>query len=61
MSSLCVAAAIHESSAMRLAQRLCDAGLLVRLPDPADGRRSFMKIAPDTAHRLRAYFAEGGE
>ena len=61
MSSLCVAAAIPESSAMRLAQRLCDAGLLVRLPDPADGRRSFMKITPDMAHRLRAYFAEGGE
>ena len=61
MSSLCTAAAIPESSAMRLAQRLCDAGLLVRLPDPADGRRSFMKIAPETAHRLRAYFAEGGE
>ncbi|HWT42154.1 MAG TPA: JAB domain-containing protein [Sphingopyxis sp.] len=61
MSSLCVAAAIPESSAMRLAQRLCDAGLLCRVPDPGDGRRSFMKIAPDTAHRLRAYFAEGGE
>ena len=61
MSSLCVSAAIPESSAMRLAQRLCDAGLLLRLSDPADGRRSFMKIAPNTAHRLRAYFAEGGE
>lgn len=61
MSSLCTAAAIPESSAMRLAQRLCDAGLLVRLPDPADGRRSFMKLAPEVAHRLRAYFAEGGE
>ena len=61
MSSLCIAAGIPESSAMRLAQRLCDAGLLVRLPDPADGRRSFMKITPDMAHRLRAYFAEGTE
>lgn len=61
MSSLCVSAGIPESSAMRLAQRLCDAGLLLRLSDPADGRRSFMNIAPDTAHRLRAYFAEGEE
>jgi DNA repair protein RadC len=61
MSELCVAASIPESTAMRLAQRLCDAGLLRRLPDPADGRRSFMKIAPDIAHRLRAYFAEGAE
>lgn len=61
MSSLCTAAAIPESSAMRLAQRLCDAGLLLRFPDPADGRRSFMQIAPETAHRLRAYFSEGAE
>lgn len=61
MSSLCAAAAIPESSAMRLAQRLCDAGLLIRRPDPTDGRRSFMKLAPDVAHRLRAYFAEGDE
>lgn len=61
MSSLCAAAALPESSAMRLAQRMCDAGLLERLPDPADGRRSFMKIAPETAHRLRAYFAESVE
>ncbi|MGR4892725.1 JAB domain-containing protein [Sphingopyxis sp. LARHCG72] len=61
MSSLCTAAAIPESSAMRLAQRLCDAGLLVRLADPADGRRSFMQVAPEMAHRLRAYFAEGAE
>ncbi|SMQ76614.1 DNA repair protein RadC [Sphingopyxis terrae subsp. ummariensis] len=61
MSSLCTTAAIPESSAMRLAQRMCDAGLLERRPDPADGRRSFMKIAPETAHRLRAYFAESVE
>ena len=61
MSSLCVAAAIPESSAMRLAQRLVDQCILLRLPDPSDGRRSFMKIAPDVAHRLRAYFAEGAE
>lgn len=61
MSSLCVAAAIPESSAMRLAQRLVDEGIMLRLPDPSDGRRSFMKIAPDVAHRLRAYFAEGAE
>lgn len=61
MSSLCAAAALPESSAMRLAQRLCDAGLLHRLPDPSDGRRSFLTIAPEIAHRLRAYFAEGTE
>ncbi len=61
MSSLCLSADIPNSSAMKLIQRLCDAGLLERLPDHRDGRRSLIKISPDTEHRLRAYFAEGIE
>lgn len=61
MSSLCATAGIPNSSAMKLAQRLCDAGILERAPDIFDGRRTLMKIAPEVAHRLRAYFAEGTE
>ncbi len=61
MSSLCLSANIPNSSAMKLIQRLCDAGLLERLPDHRDGRRSLIRISPDTEHRLRAYFAEGTE
>ncbi len=61
MSSLCATAGIPTSSAMKLAQRLCEAGILERTPDVFDGRRTLMKIAPEIAHRLRAYFAEGTE
>ena len=61
MSSLCATAGIPTSSAMKLAQRLCEAGVLERTPDLFDGRRTLMKIAPEVAHRLRAYFAEGTE
>lgn len=61
MSSICVSAGIPFSSAMRLAQKLCDAGLLQRSPDTFDGRRINLRIAPAVAHRLRAYFAEGPE
>lgn len=61
MSSLCATAGIPNSSAMKLAQRLCEAGILERTPDIFDGRRTLMKIAPEVAHRLRAYFAEGTE
>lgn len=61
MSSLCLSTDIPNSSAMKLIQRLCDAGLLERSPDPRDGRRSLIRISPDTEHRLRAYFAEGSE
>ncbi|KTE77984.1 DNA repair protein RadC [Sphingopyxis sp. A083] len=61
MSSLCITAAIPTSSAMKLIQRLCDAGILARSPDAHDGRRSLVSLTPEVAHRLRAYFAEGAE
>ena len=61
MSSLCISAGIPTSSGMKLIQRMCDAEILERIPDPGDGRRSLMRIAPEIAHRLRAYFAEGNE
>lgn len=61
MSSLCITAAIPTSSAMKLIQRLCDAGILERSPDAHDGRRSLVSLTPGVAHRLRAYFAEGTE
>lgn len=61
MSSLCISAGIPTSSAMKLIQRLCYAGILERIPDHRDGRRSLMRVDPEVAHKLRAYFAEGTE
>lgn len=61
ISSLCVTVSISMSSALRLVQKLCDAGILRRIPDPVDGRRSIIRLAPEIAHRLRAYFGEGAE
>lgn len=61
ISSLCVAAGIPMSSGLRLVQHMCNARLLRRIPDPQDGRRSFMRIEPSLAHRLRAYFEAGSE
>lgn len=60
-SSLGIASGLGMSSALRLVQRLCDAELLVRMSDPADGRRNFIRLAPEVAHRLTAYFAAGDE
>jgi DNA repair protein RadC len=59
VSSLCVTPSIPMSSALRLCQKLCDAGIIYRVPDPGDGRRSFVSLAPEIAHRIRAYFEEG--
>lgn len=60
-SSLGIASGLGMSSALRLVQRLCDAELLVRTSDPSDGRRNFIRLAPEVAHRLTAYFAAGEE
>jgi len=59
VSSLCVSPSIPMSSALRLCQKLCDAGIIYRIPDPSDGRRSFVSLAPEIAHRINAYFEEG--
>jgi len=58
---MCIASGIPMTSALRLAQKLCDAGILRRTPDLFDGRRSIVTIEREVAHRLRAYFAEGAE
>jgi DNA repair protein RadC len=60
-SSLCVTSDASMSSAIRLAHRLCKAGLVVREPDPDDGRRSFLHLAPGIYQSLDAYFDEGSE
>ncbi|MDZ3831904.1 MAG: JAB domain-containing protein [Sphingopyxis sp.] len=59
VSALCVTASIPMSSALRLAQKLCDAGITRRVPDPIDGRRTFIRLEPVIAHRIRAYFETG--
>ena len=61
MFAMCAGTGVPMSSAMRLAQKLCDAEILRRVPDPNDRRRSLMKIEPAIAHRMRAYFSEGVE
>lgn len=60
-SSLCIASGLPMSSALRLLQRLCDTGLVTREADRHDGRRNFIRLAPDLGHRLKAYFAGGDE
>jgi len=60
-SDLCVTSTIPMSSALRLVQKLCDAGLVDRYPDLMDARRCFVRLQPATSHRLRAYFSEASE
>jgi DNA-binding MarR family transcriptional regulator len=49
VSSLCIAAAVPTTTALRWVKNLLDIGLLVRSDDPADARRAFITLAPATA------------
>jgi hypothetical protein len=45
VSSLCVAAAVPTTTALRWVRSLSEAGLFVRRTDPADGRRTFIGLS----------------
>lgn len=57
VSSLCIAAAVPATTALRWIKTLTDVGLLVRAADPQDGRRVYIELAPQAAERLGAYLA----
>jgi hypothetical protein len=60
VSSLCIAAAVPATTALRWLKTLVSQGLFVRRADPHDGRRVFVELAPETSQSLRRYFAEAG-
>lgn len=55
VSSLCIAAAVPPTTALRWIKGLCDQGLFVRVADPEDGRRVFIELSNETAARMEAY------
>jgi DNA-binding MarR family transcriptional regulator/CheY-like chemotaxis protein len=60
VSSLCIAAAVPATTALRWIKSMTESGLLVRRDDPHDGRRVFIEMAPTTSAGLRRYFQEVG-
>ncbi len=61
VSSLCIAAAVPATTALRWLKTMVAQGLFVRRADPHDGRRVFVELAPDASGALRRYFAEVGK
>lgn len=55
VSSLCIAAAVPATTALRWIKALTDRGLLVRAADPQDGRRVYIELSPDAASAMSAY------
>jgi hypothetical protein len=60
VSSLCIAAAVPPTTALRWIRSMTESGLLQRKPDPNDGRRVFIELSPRASRAMRNYFAEVG-
>ena len=60
VSSLCIAAAVPATTALRWLKTMTARGLFVRRADPHDGRRVFVELDPSASLALRRYFAEVG-
>ena len=57
VSSLCIAAAVPTTTALRWIRNLCELGLFVRDTDPDDARRGLISLVPDAAKRMLGYLA----
>jgi len=60
VSSLCIAAAVPATTALRWLKSMTDQGLFVRRADPHDGRRVFVELSRESSVAMRRYFAEVG-
>jgi DNA-binding MarR family transcriptional regulator len=58
VSSLCIAAQVPASTAIRWIKALVEEGLFVRRPDPRDMRRVYIELSPRASSAIRRYFAE---
>ena len=60
VSSLCIAAAVPATTALRWIKTMTDAGLFRRRADPHDGRRVFIELSREASEGMRRYFGEVG-
>jgi hypothetical protein len=57
VSSLCIAAAVPPTTALRWITAMTESGMLVRRQDPGDARRVFIILSEETSARLDDYFS----
>lgn len=58
VSSLCIAAAVPPTTALRWITAMTSNGILLRRHDPDDARRVFIELSTETAKQLESYFLE---
>jgi hypothetical protein len=57
VSSLCIAAAVPATTALRWITQMTEQAILIRKPDPADGRRVFIGLSDAAITAMDAYLA----
>lgn len=55
VSSLCIAAGVAPTTALRWIARMTEMELFIRHPDPVDRRRAFMALSPRASDAMRGY------
>lgn len=58
VSSLCTAAAVPPTTALRWIETLTNAGQFIRSPDPLDGRRVHVSLAPTLISAIELYLTD---
>lgn len=56
ITSLCIAAAVPATTALRWIKQLENEGIILRRDDPVDGRRKFVMLSPKALDAMNAYF-----
>ncbi len=57
VTSLCIAAAVPATTALRWLTQMIESGIFVRVPDPADRRRAFIALSDRSLTAMAGYFA----
>lgn len=57
VTSLCIAAGVPATTALRWLTQMVESGIFVRVPDPADRRRAFIALSDKAIGAMSSYFA----
>ena len=57
VTSLCIAAGVPATTALRWLTQMVESGIFQRVPDPADRRRAFIAMSDKAIAAMSAYFA----
>lgn len=57
VTSLCIAAGVPATTALRWLTQMVESGIFLRLPDPADKRRAFIALSDRSVTAMARYFA----